>query len=267
MTSEEPESRAYLDEIACRHTVMPYSGPFNFSAMNNLAVTAHGGDSAFVLFLNNDVEATQTGWLDRLKRLAWRRDVGAVGALLMYADRTVQHAGVVLGFNDSAEHALKFQPVFLDSAERRNLGYNCALSSVRDYSAVTAACMMMRREVFDELHGFSTDFAIGFNDTDLCLRIVRAGYRVLYDGATLLYHYESATRSQTKQVFHPEDTSRMVETWGDAIRNGDAFYNPHLSLTTQDHVPREAGRCRVVHAPRATRLNLALIASRVLQAC
>ena len=180
----------------------------------------------------------------------------------MSADRTVQHAGVVLGFNDSAEHALKFQPVFLDAAGRRNLGYNCALTSVRDYSAVTAACLMMRRQVFDEQGGFAEDFSIGFNDTDLCLRLLGAGYRILYDGATLLYHYESATRSQTSQVFHPEDTRRMVATWGDMIREGDRFYHPHLSLTTQDHVPREAGECRVIQAPRAIHLDLSLIARR-----
>ncbi len=207
--------------LAVRHVVMPYSGPFNFSAMNNAAVAAHGADCGFVLFLNNDVEATQDGWVDRLRRLAARRDVGAVGALLMYVDRTVQHAGVVLGFNDSAEHALKFQQVFLNDHGRRNLGYNCALTSVRDYAAVTAACLMIRLSVFDSVGGFDETFGIGFNDTDLCLRVGESGLRVLYDGATILYHYESATRSQTKQVFHPEDTLLMIARWGDRLAEGD----------------------------------------------
>ncbi len=260
-SSDDPATRAYLDALAPRHTVMPYSGPFNFSAMNNAAVATHGADAAFVLFLNNDVEATQPGWLDRLKRLANRRDVGAVGALLMYVDRNVQHAGVILGFNDSAEHALKFQPVFLDDKGRRNLGYNCALTSVRDYSAVTAACLMLRREVFDQVGGFDLSFGIGFNDTDLCLRIGQLGLRILYDGATILYHYESATRSQTKQVFHPEDTRRMVVRWGAVLKAGDTFYNPNLSLTTQDHVPHESVRCRVASHPRATRLALSALAA------
>ncbi len=263
--SDEPETQAYLEQLGVRHTVMPYTGPFNFSAMNNAAVALHGADSPFVLFLNNDVEATQDGWLDRMRRLAARADVGAVGPLLMYVDRSVQHAGVVLGFNDSAEHALKFQSVFLDAnggpdtqglQARRNLGYNCALTSVRDYAAVTAACMMLRRSVFDQVGGFDADFGIGFNDTDLCLRVGEAGYRILYDGATILYHYESATRSQTKQVFHPEDTQLMIERWGRTLTSGDVFYNPNLSLTTQDHVPREDDRCSVVHRPRATRLAL-----------
>ncbi len=265
--SDDPATCAYLETLAVRHTVMPYDGVFNFSAMNNAAVAAHGEGCEFVLFLNNDVEATQDGWVDRLRRLAARPDVGAVGALLMYVDSTVQHAGVVLGFNDSAEHALKFQNVFLDKQGRRNLGYNCALSSVRDYSAVTAACLMIRRRVFESVGGFDEQFGIGFNDTDLCLRVGQSGLRVLYDGSTILFHYESATRSQTKQVFHPEDTLLMIERWGALLAEGDRYYNPNLSLTTQDHVPIEDGTCRVIHAPRATVLALGGLAiERIAQA-
>jgi GT2 family glycosyltransferase len=253
--SDDPAARAYLAELAERHVVMPYAGEFNFSRMNNLAVARHGEGAAYVLFLNNDIEATQAGWLDRLRSLAHRREVGAVGALLMYSDKRVQHAGVVLGFNNSADHALRLQAVYLDEAGRRNLGYNCALSSVRDYSAVTAACVMMRLAVFQEVGGFDESFGIGFNDTDLCLRIGRAGYRVLYDGYTILFHYESATRAQTKQVFHPADTRRMTRRWGKLLKAGDPFYNPNLSLQTQDHVPREDPGCRVVYAPRVVRLR------------
>ena len=248
--SDDPATREYLAELGGRHVVMPYVGEFNFSAMNNLAVRQYGADAEFVLFLNNDIEAIQDGWLDRLRSLAARQDMGAVGALLMYGDRRVQHAGVVLGFNDSADHALRMQYVYLDQNGRRNLGYNCALTSVRDYSAVTAACLMMRRQVFEEISGFDESFGIGFNDTDLCLRVRQAGYRVLYDGYTVLYHYESATRSQTKQVFHPADTRRMIQRWAGLLKEGDPFYNPNLSLKTQDHVPREDDRCRIVNTPR-----------------
>jgi GT2 family glycosyltransferase len=254
--SDEAASRAYLDSISKRHVVMPYVGEFNFSRMNNVAVAAFGGDAEFILFLNNDVEATQEGFLDRLRRLAARADVGAVGALLMYADKTVQHAGVILGFNDSAEHALKFQPVFLNEKGRRNLGYNCALAATRDYSAVTAACLMLRRSVFEEVGGFDESFGIGFNDTDLCLRIGEAGYHILYDGSTILHHYESATRSQTKQVFHPQDTLHMIKRWGEKLREGDRFYHPNLSLRTQDHVPREDRGCVITSTPRAMQLAL-----------
>ncbi len=248
--SDDPATRAYLSEIASRHTIMPYEGEFNFSRMNNMAVARYGDGAEFILFLNNDIEATESGWLERLSSLAARPGIGAVGALLMYEDQRVQHAGVVIGFNNSADHSLRMQDVFHDRQGRRNLGYNCALTSVRDYSAVTAACLMMRRSVFEEIQGFDESFGIGFNDTDLCLRVRDAGYRVLYDGYTMLFHYESATRSQTKQVFHPADTKRMVERWAGLLASGDPFYNPNLSLRTQDHVPREDSGCRIIHKPR-----------------
>jgi GT2 family glycosyltransferase len=259
--STEASARALLSEIARRHVVMPYAGAFNFSRMNNLAVAAHGADAAFVLFLNNDVEALQDGWLDRLRRIAGRADVGAVGPLLMYGNRTVQHAGVILGFGESADHAHKFQPVFLDDQGRRNLGYNCCLTAVRDYEAVTGACLMLRRAVFDQVGGFDEGFGIGFNDTDLCLRIRAAGLRVLYDGETILYHHESATRSETQQVLHPEDTRAMIARWGHKLKSGDPFYHPNLALKTQDHVLREDAGCRAVQAPRATPTDLARLAA------
>ena len=253
--SDDPDTQAYLRDIADRHVVMPYAGAFNFSRMNNQAVARHGADCEFVLFLNNDVEATQQGWLARLRSLANRPEVGAVGALLMYGDKRVQHAGVVLGFNNSADHALRLQEVFLNDSGRRNLGYNCGLTSVRDYSAVTAACVMMRRAVFEKVRGFDEKFGIGFNDTDLCLRIGAAGYKILYDGYTILFHYESATRAQTKQVFHPADTKRMVKRWGKLLAAGDPYYNPNLSLRTQDHVPREDPGCRITYKPRLITLK------------
>jgi hypothetical protein len=127
---------------------------------------------------------------------------------------------------------------------------------VRDFSAVTGACVMMRRAVFAQVEGFDETFGIGFNDTDLCLRIREAGYRVLYDGYTILYHYESATRGQTKQVFHPEDTARMTMRWQEILSEGDPFYNPNLSLNTQDHVVREDDDCRIVNKVRVSVLNL-----------
>ena len=258
--SDDPASRRYLRALARRHVVMPYAGPFNYAAMNNAAVRAHGEGAEFVLFLNNDIEAVQPGWVERMASLAQRPDVGAVGALLMYGDHRVQHAGVILGFNGSAEHAFKFTNVWLDGGTpekpgRRNLGANCALTSVRDYSAVTAACLMTRRAAFESIGGFDESFAIGFNDTDFCLRLRASGLRVLYDGHTMLYHHESATRSTTKQVFHPEDTARLLDRWADLLRDGDPFYSPLLSDKTQDHVLREDDGCRVVHAPRVTTLR------------
>jgi GT2 family glycosyltransferase len=254
--STEPATKRYLAALARTHAVMPYEGKFNYSRMNNMAVRAHGEGAEFVLFLNNDVEALHDGWLDRMRRLAARKDVGCVGALLLYADRRVQHAGVILGFNGSADHAFKFNDAYLNDEGRRNLGYNCSLTSVRDFSAVTAACMMMRREVFEAMGGFDEDFAIGFNDTDLCLRLRERGLKVLYDGGAVLFHHESATRSDTKQVMHPEDTNRLLTRWSGILDAGDPFYSPLLSEKIQDHVLREDTGCRVVHAPRVTRINL-----------
>ncbi len=254
--SDDPETRRYLKQIARRHTVMPYKGSFNFSRMNNSAVRQHLEQARFILFLNNDIEAVQDGWLGRLASLAARRDVGAVGAMLLYADKRVQHAGVILGFNGSADHALKFQDAWLDENGRRNLGYNCSLSSVRAFSAVTAACMMVRADVFEAVGGFDEAFGIGFNDTDLCLRIGATGRKILYDGATILYHYESATRSETKQVFHPEDTSRLLVTYAGLLAAGDPFYNPNLSQNTQDHVAREDEGCRRDKPARVTPIDL-----------
>ena len=254
--STEPPAKRYLAALARRHAVMPYEGAFNYSRMNNLAVRAHGAGAEFVLFLNNDVEALHQGWLDHMRRLAARPDVGCVGALLLYADRRVQHAGVILGFNGSADHAMKFTDAYLDDKGKRSLGYNCSLTSVRDFSAVTAACMMMRREAFDAVGGFDEEFAIGFNDTDLCLRLRGRGLKVLYDGGAVLLHHESATRSDTRQVLHPEDTWRLLTRWRSILAEGDPFYSPLLSDRVQDHVLREDRDCRIVHAPRVTRISL-----------
>ena len=242
--SDDPASRAYLDDLAERHTVMPYEGPFNYSRMNNLAVAAHGDGCEFVLFLNNDVEALHDGWLDRMRSLANRKEVGAVGALLLYPDKRVQHAGVIIGFNGSAEATFKFEAAYTNDRGDRNLGYNCSMTSVRDYSAVTAACLMMRKNVFQSIGGFDELLKIGFNDVDICLRAREAGYKVLYDGDSVLFHYESATRSQTNEVMHPEDTSRFLARHTAIFVKGDPFYNPNLSYVSQDHVLREDAGCK-----------------------
>ena len=187
--SDDPHTRRYLRSIAKRHIIMPYDSTFNFSKMNNLAVQTHGKGSRFVLFMNNDVEAINPGWLNRLASLAVRPEVGAVAPALLFADRRIQHAGVIIGYGDAAEHVGKFVP-FEDATGSRTLGANCTLSSVRDFSAVTAACLMMRRSVFTKINGFCEQFGVGFNDTDLCLRLRHQGYSVLYDGHTALYHHE-----------------------------------------------------------------------------
>ena len=175
--STDPKTVRYLAQIAERYTVMPYQGIFNYALMNNLAVRTHGGRAKYLLFLNNDVEAREHGWIARLRSLAARSEVGAVGPLLLYGDNRVQHAGVLVGFSGAADHAMKFANAYLAKG-KRHPGYNCNLTTVRDYSAVTAACMMVRRTVFTKVRGFDERFVVGFNDTDLCLRIGETGYKI-----------------------------------------------------------------------------------------
>ena len=261
--SKEPETQRYLRDLAGRHTVMPYKGPFNFAQINNTAVRKHGRDADYVLFLNNDIEAIEPGWLQRMRSLAHRSDVGAVGPLLLYSDKRVQHAGVIIGFNKAAEHAMKFVESYIENGTRRNLGYNCTLSSVRDFSAVTAACMMLRKDVFDSVGRFDESFAIGFNDTDLCLRVRERGLKVLYDGYTLLLHHESATRSETRQVLHPDDDARLRKRWARYFTEGDPFYNPNLDHDASDHVLREDAGCKQSAPARLTAIALGAAARRL----
>lgn len=225
--SDSPSAQAYLKSISTRHTVMPYSGIFNFSQINNFAVSRLSPGYAFYLFMNNDIEAVEPGWLDSMRDLAARSDVGVVGAMLLYPDRTVQHAGVIMGMHGAAEHAHKWVP-FYDGG-RRAPGYDQALVSTRDFSAVTAACMLMRADVFHEVGGYDENLVVGFNDVDLCLRIGRAGYKILNDAHAVLIHHESASRGKSTTDPHPEDSALFTTRYKDMITGGDPFFSPLLS--------------------------------------
>lgn len=233
--SKDPKTRRYLANPPVGVRVMPYSGVFNFSRMNNVAARAFGSDYQYLLFMNNDIEAIEAGWLESMRSHAARPSVGAVGATLLYDDRRVQHSGVIIGIGGSADHGHKFIP-FDSGRNGRTLGYNCSLVSTRDYSAVTAACLMMPSEVFFGVDGYDEDLVIGYNDTDLCLRVSALGYQVLNDASAVLYHHESATRSKTDQVDHPADGGIFVRRWADLLAKGDPFYSPLLSLKF-DHRP------------------------------
>lgn len=226
--SSDPDILAWFEDMKGEILIEPYKGPFNFSRMNNFAARKYGGTYRHLLFLNNDVAAIESGWLEHMRSLCERPDVGAVGALLLYGDETVQHAGVVMGVGGPAEHAHKFEPY--KTGEIRNPGYGSSLVSVRDYSAVTGACLMVRSDVFFGVGGFDEDLAIGFNDIDLCLRIGLTGRKILYDGHAVLHHYESATRARSKQIAHPEDTALMRRRWSALLSRPDPFYSPAFSL-------------------------------------
>ena len=252
--SRQDQTREYLASLDAHVRILRYEGPFNFSRMNNEAVRRFGGGYDHLLFLNNDIEAHEQGWFERLGALCARPDVGVAGATLLYPDRRIQHAGVVIGLGGFAEHVYKFAPYELRGA--RNPGPGCALVSVRDVSAVTAACMMMRRDVFEQVGGFDEALAIGFNDTDICLRTSELGLRTLNDGLAVLTHHESATRRKSGQVLHPEDSARFAERWKDRLSGTDPYYSPFLSTDTA--VGGEVHLCaefvpRVMPGPAATR--------------
>jgi GT2 family glycosyltransferase len=218
--SEEPATLTYLAGVP--HTVVPIPGPFNYSYLNNVGAAHARGE--FLLFLNNDTEVITDEWLTAMLEHAQRPRVGAVGAKLLYPNGTIQHAGVVLGHGGVAGHAFWYLPG--DSS-----GYNDSAQVVRNYSAVTAACMMMRQSVFADVGGFDENIKVAFNDIDLCLRVREKGYLVIYTPHAVLYHMESATR----KALHPASDEMYVRTrWGRVIQAGDPYYNPHLSLERFD---------------------------------
>jgi GT2 family glycosyltransferase len=217
--STEPETRALRGYLEARPAtrLLDYPGTFNWAAINNLAASTCQTD--MLLFLNNDIEATAPGWLRGLVELGQRTEVGAVGARLSYPDGTLQHAGVVLGLGGVARHLFLGMP-------RGQRGYFAWDQVVRQYSAVTAACMLVRREVFEEMEGFDAAFAVAFNDIDFCLRLGLAGYRVLYTPHAALTHYESISRGLSG-YYH--DYQEFLARWTEVLLEDDPFYNPNLT--------------------------------------
>jgi len=206
--------------------------PFNFSKINNIAAKLTDGE--FLLFLNDDTEVLTADWIEALVEQSSRPAIGAAGGRLLYRDGSVQHAGVILGTRGIAGHAHRFAP-------GNSPGYHGALQAVTNYSAVTAACMMMRRIVYDEVGGFDEDLAIEFNDIDLCLRVRAAGYRIVYLPYVLLYHDESTSRGNPdnplKLRVRVREQRLMQERWN--ISNYvDPYYNPNLTLRGEDFSPR-----------------------------
>jgi GT2 family glycosyltransferase len=218
--SQTEEARSYLAGL--KHRVLNYSGPFNFSAINNFAVEQT--DLPWLLFLNNDTEVIDGDWLTVMAEHIQRPEVGAVGPRLLYPDDTVQHGGIVVGVGGIAEHAFRGFPAEAPGVCRQ-------LQVTRNYSAVTGACLMTRREVFNTVRGFDEErLPVTFSDVDLCLKIRRAGYLVVYTPFARLYHHESGTRRRTVE---PMETDVMRERWA-AVLDDDPYYNPNLSRERAD---------------------------------
>jgi GT2 family glycosyltransferase len=214
-----------------RHTarVVRYDKPFNYSAINNLAVREARGE--IVGLLNNDLEVINPDWLDEMASQALRPEIGCVGAMLYYHDETIQHAGCVLGVGGVAGHAFK---TFLRGDEGK---FNRA-RLVQNYSAVTAACLVVRKSVYEQVGGLDEQaLAVAFNDVDFCLKVRAAGYRNLWTPFAEFYHHESATRgdddTSEKAGRFRFEVETMLRRWGPILRQ-DPAYNPNLTLEHED---------------------------------
>jgi GT2 family glycosyltransferase len=220
--SRDPEALAYLASLRPPCHVHRWTQPFNYSAINNFGVRAARGEQ--LLFLNDDVEVIRADWLTALLEYAQFDTVGAVGAKLLYTDGTIQHAGVVLNVGGVAQHAFRCTAREVQGVPRlADLPRNC--------SAVTGACMMVPRRVFDEVGGFDEALRVVFNDVDLCLRIRERKYEVVYTPHALLYHHEGASRGR---LHPPEDERLFANRWAARLGRVDPYYNPNLSDTRED---------------------------------
>ena len=228
--SSAPDAVEYLAALEQRQVarVLRYPRPFNFSAINNFAVAQARGE--VVGLLNNDLEFIEPHWLEEMVSHALRPGVGAVGARLLYPDRTVQHAGVILGIGGIADHLHKNLP-----AEAP--GYCGRARLTQDFSAVTAACLLVRREIYLEVRGLDESFAVAFNDVDFCLRLRERGLRNVWTPFATVIHHESKSRGSedtlAKVLRFRGEMRRLKARWGQALFT-DPAYNPNLTLKARN---------------------------------
>ena len=227
------ETFAYYDTLKdnpkIKVVVYHAEGGFNYSALNNFGRKHCSGD--YILLLNNDIEVIAPTWIEEMLMFCQRDDVGAAGAKLYYSDDTIQHAGVILGLLTLAGHAFKNRP-------RTDPGYFGRASYQQDLSACTAACLMIKASVFDEIGGFDEGFAVAFNDIDLCMKIRQKNYLIVFTPYAEMYHYESKSRGQEdtpeKVARFSGEIQRFFDKWKPVIDAGDPYYNPNLTLDRED---------------------------------
>jgi GT2 family glycosyltransferase len=217
--SQSEDARTYFSRL--KHRLLRYSGPFNFSAINNFAVRET--ESPWLLFLDPYTEVFDADWMTTMAAHVQRPEVGAVGPRLLCPDETVEHAGIVAGVGGIAEHAFRGLPAEASGVCRQ-------LQATRNYSAVTGACLLTRRDVFDEVGGFDEGLPVSFGDVDLCLKMRRAGYVIVYTPFAKLYHHESENRRRTAEL---HEVKVMRERWPEVIER-DPYYNPNLSRERAD---------------------------------
>jgi GT2 family glycosyltransferase len=231
--SQSEEIREYYKELeeSDNISIVVYKGEFNYSAVNNLGVAHAAGD--YILLLNNDTEVITVNWMEELLMYAQREDVGAVGAKLYYGDRTIQHAGVVLGLgaHRTAGHTHYKQ-------SRQNLGYMGRLCYAQNVSAVTGACLMVKKSLYESVGGLDEGFAVSLNDVDFCLKLREIGLLNVFTPFAELYHYESISRglddSGEKAERYNRESARFRKKWKKALEMGDPYYNPNFSLDRSD---------------------------------
>jgi len=230
--SADPAVERLLGRLARNARVRVRRDPreFNFAALNNAA--AREGEGELLLFLNNDTEVLEAGWIEALAEEAQRPDVGAVAPLLVYADGSVQHVGAALGLHGYAGHP------FAGLAPDARTAFGSALDGTRNWLAVTAAAMIVQRRKFEAVGGFDESFVVAGNDVDLCLRLTAGGWRSLCVPYVAVVHHESRSRGTH---IDPGDFERSRRSYGAFRTLGDPFYNPALTLTRTDCSLRRAG--------------------------
>lgn len=231
--STTDEIFAYYEELKKNPDirVVAYEGDFNYSAINNFGERYATGE--YILLLNNDTQVITLDWIEELLMYAQREDVGAVGAKLYYEDKTIQHAGVVLGLG---AHRTAGHTHYRVSSN--NLGYMGRLCYAQDVMAVTGACLMMRKSLFEELGGLDEGFAVSLNDVDLCIRAWKSGHVNVFTPFAELYHFESVSRGLDdkgeKAKRYDRESAVFREKWKDLLEKGDPYYNPNFSLDRSD---------------------------------
>ncbi len=235
--STEAETFVYYEKLQKEFPqvrVVTWEREFNYSAINNFGATFARGE--YLLFLNNDTEIIEPRLFEEMLGFCQRRDVGIVGARLLYQDDTIQHAGVVIGFGGIAGHT------FIGLHEAENSYFHRAMCA-QDYSAVTAACMMTKAEVFRQAGGFTEELAVAFNDIDYCMKVRAAGYLVVYAPYAKMYHYESKSRgledTPEKVARFNREIAIFARRWPQILQDGDPYYNPNLTLRKSNFALRD----------------------------
>lgn len=229
--SQNSETLDFYKELQEKYDnlqVVFYKGDFNFSAINNFAVKSARGES--YLLLNNDIEIINENWLEEMVSLIEQENVGIVGSMLYYPDDTVQHAGVITGLGGFAGHSHKYHP-------RGKSGYMFRLSCVQNLSCVTAACLLVTKEVYEKAEGLAEEFSVAFNDVDFCLRVRDMGYQILFTPYSKAYHHESRSRGSDtrgeKRLRFEKERIRLKNRFGNSLLK-DPFYSPNLTLDMED---------------------------------